>query len=75
MKKCILLLCLLNGFAAGFAQTKRVLKPEDIYRLQQVSSAQVSPDGKWVVYVVSTVDSAKDKRDDNIWMISWDGKE
>ncbi|CAN5526018.1 S9 family peptidase [soil metagenome] len=57
------------------AQIKRPLVPADVYRLQDVSAAQVSPDGNWVLYVVSTVDSAKDKRDNNLWMISWDGKQ
>lgn len=57
------------------AQMKRPLQPEDVYLLQEVSGAQVSPDGKWVAYSVSTVDITKDARDNNIWMISWDGKE
>ncbi len=56
------------------AQNKRPLNPSDIYKLQDVSDVQVSPDGNWVAYVVSTVDTAKDDRNDDIWMISWDGK-
>lgn len=61
---------------ATFSQTtKRVLRPGDIYRLQSVSDANVSPDGKWVTYTISTIDSAKDKRNADIWMVSWDGKE
>ena len=36
---------------------------------------QVSPDGKWVAYVVGTQDAEKDKRDSDLWMVSWDGKE
>ena len=54
---------------------KRPLRPGDIYRMQTLSDANVSPDGKWVAYTVSGIDSAKDKRNTDIWMTSWDGKE
>ena len=63
---------------AGFAQTpavKRPIKPQDIYRLQTLSDPQVSPDGNWVAYVQSGVDPSKDKRNADIWMVSWDGKQ
>ncbi len=56
------------------AQPKRKIRPGDIYRLQTISDAQASPDGSWVAYVLSTVDSVKDKRNSDIWMISWDGR-
>lgn len=60
----------------GYSQSKRPLRPSDVYRYEDISSEpQVSPDGKWIAYVVSKIDSAKDKRIRNIWMISWDGKE
>jgi dipeptidyl aminopeptidase/acylaminoacyl peptidase len=61
---------------AAVAQVqKRNLRPGDILRLQSTGDAQVSPDGKWVLYTLTTVDSAKDKRNTDIWMISWDGEE
>ena len=31
-----------------------------------------SPDGNWVVYPLTTVDSLKDKRGTDLWMVSWD---
>ena len=52
---------------------KRSLKPSDVYLLKSIEEAQVSPDGKWVAYTVSTVDTVKDKRNSDIWMVSWDG--
>lgn len=59
-----------------FAQTnKRNLQPTDVYRLKTVADVQISPDGKWLAYTVTTTDSTKDKRNTDIWMISWDGKE
>lgn len=75
MRKLLLFLPAVFFYVVSNAQTKRPLVPSDVYRLQDVSAAQVSPDGNWVLYVVSTVDSAKDKRDNNLWMISWDGKQ
>ncbi|MDQ6757184.1 MAG: S9 family peptidase, partial [Bacteroidota bacterium] len=76
MKHITALLCLLGISISIFSQqNKRVLRPGDIYRLQTESDASISPDGKWVAYTVSTIDSAKDKRNADIWMVSWDGKE
>jgi len=57
------------------ASSKRPLRPADIYRLPAVSDPQLSPDGKWVAYTVTTVDSIKDKRTSAIWMIGTDGSQ
>lgn len=74
-----LLLCLLALTSVGsLAQTtakKRSITPADIYRMQTISDPQLSPDGKWVAYVQSAVDVTKDKRNADIWMVSWDGQE
>src|SRR5690348_16022415 len=65
----------LLGFVApsARAQAKRSLRSSDLYLLKDVRDAQLSPDGNWVAYSVTTVDSAKDKSDSDIWMTSWDG--
>ena len=57
------------------AQTpdKRPLRPADIYRLPVLSDPQVSSDGKWVSYTMTTIDSLKDGRNADIWMVSADG--
>src|SRR5213592_4840422 len=44
-----------------------------VYRLRTVSDPQLSPGGDWVAYTVTAIDSAKDSRDADIWMTSWDG--
>jgi dipeptidyl aminopeptidase/acylaminoacyl peptidase len=72
MKKLYLLPIL---FIALTSVAQRGITPSDIYRMRSVSDPQVSPDGKWVAYVLSSPDSVKDKSDTDIWMISWDGKE
>lgn len=57
------------------AQTKRPIAPADAYRVQRIADPQASPDGQWVAYVVSNVDTVKDKNKSAIWMTSWDGKD
>jgi len=75
MRKIFLLSILLVACFVVEAQTsaKRPITPADVYRLSYIGSPQVSPDGQWVAYTLSTVDSAKDKRSTSIRMISWDG--
>src|SRR4030066_1235544 len=82
MKRPALLL-ILAALAFGFGQValsaqqpaKRPVKIDDFARLKAVGAPQLSPDGKWVAYTVSTIDLEKDKRDTDLWMVSWDGKE
>ncbi|HEY2726034.1 MAG TPA: S9 family peptidase [Parafilimonas sp.] len=58
-----------------FAQTKRPLSPSDYMRYVDVSDPQVSPDGKWCTYTITTVDTSKDEHNSDLWMVSWDGKD
>ncbi|MHA4810518.1 S9 family peptidase [Flavitalea flava] len=83
MKKFALLVFFLAccGLLSGLRLTaqqppsKRSMRPSDIYRLPILGDAQVSPDGKWVAYTISTVDTTRDRRNSDIWMISWDGSQ
>ena len=52
---------------------QRPIRVGDLYRLRDVRDPQLSPDGAWVAYTVSAVDSARDKSDNDVWMTSWDG--
>ena len=52
---------------------KHVVTLDDLARIRTVGDPQRSPDGKWVAYTVTTVNVEKDKRDTDIWMVSWDG--
>jgi len=75
-KRLSLALVLLIAFAAAMpAQTaKHALKLDDLFRMRDVRDPQISPDGQWIAYVVSTVDVKEDKSNSHIWMISYDGK-
>ena len=73
--KSIFFLCLLTGTVLAQTPAKRPIAPSDILRLQNITDPQVSPDGQWVAYTLSSVDKEKDKRNSDVWMISWDGKQ
>jgi dipeptidyl aminopeptidase/acylaminoacyl peptidase len=55
------------------APAKRSIRPGDLYRLPAITDPQPSPDGKWISYTLTTIDSLKDSRNSDVWMISWDG--
>ncbi|MCB1024528.1 MAG: S9 family peptidase [Acidobacteria bacterium] len=71
---CIVFLFLFAG--TGFSQTpKRPISIDDFFKLKDVSSPQISPDGKWIAYTVSEKDLKEDKSESRIWMISTAGGE
>jgi dipeptidyl aminopeptidase/acylaminoacyl peptidase len=70
----ILLFILASATVLMAQPARRPLKLDDIPRLREVRDPQISPDGQWVAYVVSTVDVKEDKTNSHIWMISFDGK-
>ncbi len=53
----------------------RPLKVDDQFALKDVYDPQLSPDGAWVAYTVTTTDLAKDKSDTDIWMAPLAGGE
>src|SRR5439155_13183710 len=65
---------ILIAAAALCAQTpRRPLKLDDLARFRTVGDPQLSPDGKWIAYVVSTIDTKEDKSNTHIWMVGYDG--
>ena len=68
------LLLVLVCTCALVAQTaRRPMKLDDLARFRNVNDPQVSPDGKFVAYVVGSVDVKEDKSSSHIWMIGIDG--
>jgi dipeptidyl aminopeptidase/acylaminoacyl peptidase len=70
---CSVVFIISSASAQPAAAAKRPLAPGDVYRLRTISGLQVSPDGNWIAYVLTSVDSVKDKRNSDIWMVSRDG--
>jgi dipeptidyl aminopeptidase/acylaminoacyl peptidase len=64
-----------QGMTADAPVERRLLSPDDFYRIQDVSEPQVSPDGSWVAYVVTGNDREADAARSAIWMVSWDGSQ
>lgn len=52
---------------------KRKLTVDDYFAIRDVTDPQISPDGKWVAYTVTTREVAADKNVDRVWMVSTAG--
>ena len=69
-----LLPCALATLLCGGAfAAKRAFTIEDLYRLRQLQSLALSPDGQTVVFTVTTRDLPKAKSAEHIWMMRVDG--
>ena len=64
---------LLLSFTSLHAQ-KRAFTIEDLYRVKNISDLHVSPDGKTIIFTVTTSDLARAKRNSHIWAMDSDGK-
>lgn len=74
MKKAAILICsFLLSFTLAFAQGKRALSVDDYFALKELSDVRISPDGKWVAYVVSSSDEAKDESSTYIYTVPFAG--
>ena len=79
---CTLLISLTAGLALGQDQsavkpaaTFRNLAVDDFFRIRTVDEPQISPDGRWVAYTVTTSDLEEDAAMDRIWMVPAGGGE
>src|SRR5438477_299604 len=75
-KRNLAVLLLLLTAIAAVAQTpaRHPLKLDDLQRFRDVRDPQLSPDGEWIAYVVSTVDVKGDKSSAHVWLVGYDGK-
>ena len=69
----IVFLTAIAAIHAADAPKKRDINLDDLAKLQRVGPPVVSPDGGWVLYTVSQVDSKEDKTQTHLWMVKWDG--
>ena len=49
--------------------TRRPIVPDDLLRIRFVSDPQISPDGRRIAFVVTTVSAAEDAYLSNIWLV------
>ena len=55
--------------AAQARPSGRAITFDDLMRLERLSEAQVSPNGKWVAYKVGTPDMEANRTASNIWVV------
>ena len=56
------------------AADKRPMTVDDLFKFKRVAAPQISPDGKEVVYQVTTVDLEANKTSTALWVAATDGK-
>ena len=68
-------LCLSLSAQSFYTQSpaRRPLAAEDVHRTQNVDDPQISPDGQWIAYTITSMDRAADKLRSAIWMVNWEG--
>jgi dipeptidyl aminopeptidase/acylaminoacyl peptidase len=73
MKTVTVLLVCATLATAGTADGRRPITPEDYYALEVASDPQISPDGKMVAYVVTSIDRKLNRKRSEIWIVPFDG--
>ncbi len=63
----------LLGFFAARSQAGRPLDLEDYYRIETASAPAISPNGRWVVFVRTSIIEAENRRHTELWISPSDG--
>ena len=75
----MLIRAILTGFilaTPSIAQTgDSAFGPQDLARLAEVGEPAFSPDGDTIAYSVTTTNAAADKKQSDVWRVSWDGSQ
>ncbi len=61
-----------SGFAVGIDRT-HPFSIHDMLAMDRISDPQVSPDGKWIVFVLRKTDLEEDKGRTDLWLVGADG--
>jgi len=61
------------GLQPALAQSKRGVTAEDYLSFKFVGDPHISPDGKVVAFVLTTIDQKKNRRESAIWIVPADG--
>lgn len=59
----------LAGPAPLAGQEARPMTVEDVLAMKSVSQLSMSPDGRWVAYVVTERDMEEDRQETNVWVV------
>ncbi|MGH9570731.1 MAG: TolB family protein, partial [Candidatus Angelobacter sp.] len=58
---------------AAAAPSRRPFTFEDMMALRRISSPEISPDGKWVLFSATDVDLIANKKTTHLWVVSMAG--
>ncbi|MCK5740059.1 PD40 domain-containing protein, partial [bacterium] len=73
MKKRLVVVFLLMLSVLAMANSKHILKVDDLFAMGRVGSPEVSADGKWAAYTVTEYSMADNKSSRDIWLTALDG--
>jgi dipeptidyl aminopeptidase/acylaminoacyl peptidase len=72
--RTLLIIGILAILALPSVAAKRGVTAEDYFAFRTAGDPQLSPDGKLVAFVVTTVDHTRNRRDSSIWVVAADGQ-
>lgn len=64
---------LILGVATTASGQRRPVVIDDQFAIQEVASPELSPDGEWIAYTVTTWDVVADTRNSDVWKVRYDG--
>jgi dipeptidyl aminopeptidase/acylaminoacyl peptidase len=70
-----LFVCLILASPFALAQSKRAMTFEDILSLRAASDPRISPDGRFVAFVVTQADMKTNFRNSDLWLVAADAGE
>ena len=60
--------CVVSGWTTASRLRRRAITVDDAFQLRAVDDPQISEDGQWVAYTVSTASLKEDKNETRIWV-------
>ena len=68
-------LCVSNTFAGIPRQEAHAFCVHDMLAMERISDPHLSPDGRWIVFVLRKTDFKANKLRSDLWLVSVDGTE
>ena len=75
MKRPACLMLAMLACAANATQPVELFQPADLARIADLTEPGFAPDGKHLVYTLSTANLAHDKTQSDLWRVGYDGSD
>lgn len=69
----LVILALGPSVPSALAQETHPFNVRDLWAIDRISDPRVSPDGQWVVFGISSLDEAANRRRSDLWMVGVEG--